>query len=64
MVGSFCTLFFDEIRGQTLAEILFPTRAGPIVRINPEELHIKDSGWFGTLYTGPSSVITVSLLNS
>ncbi|KAI3324236.1 cytochrome P450 [Xylariaceae sp. AK1471] len=27
---------------------------GPIVRINPHEIHIKDSSWAEKLYTGPS----------
>ena len=36
-------------------------RAGRIVRINPDELHIKDTEWVGTLYTGPTSVRTLHL---
>ena len=31
------------------------------MRINPEELHIRDSAWIGALYTGPSSVSLLSL---
>ena len=26
---------------------------GPVIRINPEEIHVKDSKWFDVLYTGP-----------
>ena len=30
--------------------------AGPIVRIRPNEVHIRDSKWMDVLYTGPSDV--------
>ena len=35
---------------------------GAIVRINPDEIHVKDTEWVGALYTGPTSVRTLHLL--
>ncbi|KAK5119639.1 hypothetical protein LTR85_007468 [Meristemomyces frigidus] len=29
---------------------------GPVVRISPEEIHVKDSEWFDVLYTGPGHI--------
>jgi hypothetical protein len=35
------------------------TRQGPIVRINPDELHVKDAEWAETLYCNSSHVRTM-----
>ncbi|KAK6441795.1 hypothetical protein LTR95_001961 [Oleoguttula sp. CCFEE 5521] len=29
---------------------------GPVVRVSPDEIHVRDSEWFHTLYTGPGHV--------
>lgn len=29
---------------------------GPVIRCSPEEIHVRDSQWFDTLYTGPGHV--------
>lgn len=33
-----------------------PCPAGPVLRIRPNEVHIKDSDWMDVLYTGPTDV--------
>ncbi|KAJ0417671.1 cytochrome P450 [Aspergillus carlsbadensis] len=47
-------LYFDAIRGgKYLREIdKMHEQYGPIVRINPREVHIKDSDFFHTIYAG------------
>ena len=29
---------------------------GPVIRVSPEEIHVRDSEWFDVLYTGPGHV--------
>lgn len=29
---------------------------GPVVRVNPHEIHVEDSTWVDTLYSGPAHV--------
>jgi cytochrome P450 len=47
-------VYFDLILdGQFLFEIeRLHAKHGPIIRINPHELHVKDSAFFGTIYAG------------
>lgn len=49
-------MYFDVIRGgQFMWEIdRMHEKYGPIVRINPYELHIKDPIYYNTVYTGPT----------
>lgn len=38
----------------------YNVHAGPVVRIRPNEVHVKDSNWMDVLYTGPSDVCSSS----
>lgn len=29
---------------------------GPVIRINPDEIHVEDKNWLDTLYVGPAHV--------
>lgn len=53
---------FGDYAIMSIEHRLLMRRTGPIVRITPEELHVKDSDWFGVLYTGPLSVSIADLV--
>lgn len=52
--------YFDAFKppsGQFTYELdLLHEIYGPVVRCNPEEIHVKDSEWFDVLYVGPGHV--------
>ena len=50
---------YDKVNGLSVC-------AGPIVRINPHELHVSDPAWLDTLYTGPGPVgaLTITCYSS
>jgi cytochrome P450 len=49
-------IYFDVIRdGSFIWEIeRLHAKYGPIIRINPSELHVEDSNFFSTIYSGPN----------
>ncbi|OGM49318.1 putative cytochrome P450 [Aspergillus bombycis] len=55
-VTSWYEVFFDVLLGgQFMWEIdRLHGKYGPVVRINPHELHIKDPDYYNTLYAGPT----------
>ncbi|KAL6866099.1 hypothetical protein ACO1O0_002199 [Amphichorda felina] len=50
--------YFDIVKGlggQYMWEMdRLHEQYGPIIRINPHEIHVSDSSWVDTLYTGPA----------
>ena len=36
--------------------VAYERSTGPIVRVRPNEVHVKDSEWMSVLYSGPGEV--------
>ena len=51
-------VYFDAFKGGQYTYELdrLHDKYGPVIRSNPEEIHIRDSEWFDVLYVGPGHI--------